>query len=127
MRKITFPMGALALLAALAGLVSSSRLRGQSADSKAVDFGGRLEAIQSVDLRPHVSGILTKVNFRAGSDIRKGDVLFEIDPRTYQAALERAEVETRLAEARKSLADANLERGRKVGVGVSQEELAQLV
>jgi RND family efflux transporter MFP subunit len=127
MRQTTSQIGALALLpGVLALLVSSPRLQGQPADSKPLVFTGRLEAVQSVDVRPRVSGILTKVNFRGGSDIKTGDVLFEIDAKPYQLALERAEADARLAEARKSLADANFERAKKLGAAISQEELAQL-
>jgi RND family efflux transporter MFP subunit len=126
MQKTTLRICALALLLAILALVSPPHLQGQAADSKPLEFVGRLEAIQSVDLRPRVSGTLTKVSFRAGSEIRQGDVLFEIDSKTHQLALERAEAEERLAEARKSLADANFERAKKLGPAISQEELAQL-
>src|SRR5262245_5592917 len=126
MRKTTLRIGAFALLAATLSLASPSRLAGQAADAKPLEFVGRLEPIDSVDVRPRVSGILTKVSFRAGSEVKKGDVLFEIDPKTYQLALMRAEAEEKLADARKSLADANFERGKKLGPAISQEELAQL-
>src|SRR5262249_15085220 len=127
MRKTTLRIGALALLLAILALqVSPPHLQGQAADSKPLEFVGHLERIQSVDLRSRVSGTLAKVGFRAGSEIRKGDVLFEIDPKTYQLALVSAEAEEKLADARKSLADANFERAKKLGAAVSQEELAQL-
>ena len=55
------------------------------------DFTGRTAAVDSVEVRARVSGYLDKVNFKEGALVKKGDVLFEIDPRTYQAELEQAE------------------------------------
>ena len=55
------------------------------------DFTARTAAVDSVELRARVSGYLDKVNFKEGALVKKGDVLFEIDPRTYQAVLEQAE------------------------------------
>nr|WP_297456639.1 efflux RND transporter periplasmic adaptor subunit [uncultured Halomonas sp.] len=67
------------------------------------EFTGRLEAPQSVEIRPRVSGFIDTVNFDAGSLVHKGDVLFEIDPRPF-------EVEVRRLEAELEQAQANLER-----------------
>jgi RND family efflux transporter MFP subunit len=55
------------------------------------DFTARMAAVDSVEVRARVWGYLEKVNFKEGSLVNKGDVLFEIDPRTYQAALEHAQ------------------------------------
>ena len=55
------------------------------------DFTGRTAAVDSVEVRARVWGYLDKVNFSEGALVKKGDVLFEIDPRTYQAALNQAE------------------------------------
>ena len=52
------------------------------------DFTGRTAAVDSVEVRARVWGYLDKVNFKEGALVKKGDVLFEIDPRPYQAALE---------------------------------------
>jgi multidrug efflux system membrane fusion protein len=52
---------------------------------------GTMEASESVTVRTQISGELTRVAFREGQDIQKGDVLFELDPRTYQAAIRKAE------------------------------------
>jgi RND family efflux transporter MFP subunit len=54
------------------------------------DYVGRFEAINSVDLRPRVSGYLESIGFRDGQIVHKGQVLFVIDPRPYQAALDQA-------------------------------------
>ncbi|MGE5688203.1 MAG: efflux RND transporter periplasmic adaptor subunit [Gemmatimonadota bacterium] len=61
-------------------------------------FTGRLEAVDQVEIRPRVTGYIERVAFAEGKEVRKGDVLFEIDPRPYQAELARAEAQ--LAEAR---------------------------
>src|SRR6476659_2303858 len=54
-------------------------------------FTGWTAAVDSVELRARVWGYLDKVNFQEGALVKKGDVLFEIEPDTYQAALEQAE------------------------------------
>jgi RND family efflux transporter MFP subunit len=55
------------------------------------DFPGRLDAVNSIDLRARVSGYLEKINFKEGADIKKGDILFEIDARSYETDLHKAE------------------------------------
>lgn len=55
------------------------------------DFPGRLEAVNSVEIRARVSGYLAKMAFREGAVLKKDDLLFEIDARPYQAELARAE------------------------------------
>ena len=52
------------------------------------DFPGHLEAVNAIDIRARVTGFLTKFNFKEGSIVQKGDVLFEIDARPYKAELE---------------------------------------
>ena len=54
------------------------------------DFTARTAAVDSVELRARVSGYLNKVNFKEGAQVKKGDILFEIDPRTYQAEVKAA-------------------------------------
>lgn len=54
------------------------------------DYDGQFIAVDSVDIRPRVSGYLLRVGFKDGDMVRKGQVLFVIDPRPYQAALEQA-------------------------------------
>ena len=56
------------------------------------EFSGRLEAIERVEIRSRVSGFITAVNFKPGSEVKKGDVLFVIDPRPYQAEADRKSV-----------------------------------
>jgi RND family efflux transporter MFP subunit len=55
------------------------------------DFPGRVEAISAVEVRARVTGYLEKAHFREGEEVKKGDLLFEIDSRPYDAALARAE------------------------------------
>jgi multidrug efflux system membrane fusion protein len=55
------------------------------------DFTGRTDAMFSIETRARVSGYLDKVSFKDGDEVKEGDLLFEIDPRPYQAELERTE------------------------------------
>src|SRR5436309_10707967 len=55
------------------------------------DFTGRTAAVDSVEVRSHVWGYLDKVNFKEGALVKEGDVLFEIEPSTYLAAVAQAE------------------------------------
>src|SRR6266496_2315315 len=53
------------------------------------DFTGRTMAIKTVDIRARVTGYLDKIHFTEGAEVKQGDLLFEIDPRTYQAEVNR--------------------------------------
>ena len=55
------------------------------------DFTARTAAVDSVEVRARVWGYLDRVNFKEGERVKQGDVLFEIDPRTYRAAAAQAE------------------------------------
>jgi len=79
-----------------------------------VDFTGRVAAVDSVELRARVWGYLDKVNFKEGAIVKTGDVLFEIDPRIYQAALAQAEGNLASMEARLKRLDADLARAQKL-------------
>ncbi len=78
------------------------------------DFTARTAAVDSVELRARVSGYLDKVNFKEGALVQKGDVLFEIDPRTYQAVLNNAEGNLAAAEARTQRLNADLARAERM-------------
>lgn len=78
------------------------------------DFNGRLEAVETVALRPRVSGHIEKVNYREGQTVTRGDVLFEIDARSYRAALTRAEAELASALASASLARSQATRAQRL-------------
>src|SRR5207244_7935976 len=74
------------------------------------DFIGRLEPAATVEIRPRVTGFLTKVTFRPGTTVHKGDVLFEIDERIYVAELDVAKAVLTLQEAKLELAKLNNQR-----------------
>ena len=78
------------------------------------EFTGRLEAVDAVDIRPRVSGYIKAVVFAEGKEVRKGDVLFEIDPRPYQAETERAEAELEQARTTAALATRDVERAQRL-------------
>jgi RND family efflux transporter MFP subunit len=63
------------------------------------DFTARTAAVDSVEVRAHVWGYLDKVNFKEGALVKKGDVLFELDPRPYQAVLNQAKAKVAQDEA----------------------------
>ena len=71
------------------------------------DFVGHFEAVDSVDLRPRVSGYLQQIDFHDGDIVHEGQLLFEVDPRPYQATLDSARGQ--LAHAQAALADAKVE------------------
>jgi multidrug efflux system membrane fusion protein len=89
------------------------------------EFIGRVEAVESVEIRPRVSGYIERVAFIAGSQVRKGDLLFQIDPRPYQAEVARAEAELAQARSAAAFADRNLERSKQLAAGdaISREDL----
>jgi RND family efflux transporter MFP subunit len=64
-----------------------------------VDYTGRTAAVDSVEVRAHVWGYLKKVNFKEGELVKKGDVLFELDPRPYEALLNQAKAKVALDKA----------------------------
>lgn len=73
-------------------------------------FTARIAAVDSVEVRARVWGYLQKVNFKEGDLVTKGDVLFEIDPRTYQAALDEAKAKVQQDQAQLAFHDADLRR-----------------
>jgi multidrug efflux system membrane fusion protein len=76
------------------------------------EFTGRMQAVETVEIRPRVSGYIEKVAFAEGKEIHKGDVLFVIDPRPYRAELARTSANVEAARTRAELADRDLERAR---------------
>lgn len=76
------------------------------------DFSARLRAVDQVELRPQVSGRIVEVRFSDGETVEHGQVLFVIDPRPYQASVDRAEAELAAARDRRTLAKKELERAR---------------
>jgi multidrug efflux system membrane fusion protein len=76
------------------------------------EFTGRLEPVESVEIRPRVSGYITEIHFDAGAIIKKGDLLYVIDPRPYQADLDRAEAEFERMQAQLKLSQIELDRAK---------------
>lgn len=70
-----------------------------------VDFTGRTEAVQSINVVPRVTGYLVRSLFQDGALVKKGDLLFEIDSRPYQAQTEEAMSKMKLNEAQLELAE----------------------
>ena len=63
------------------------------------EFTGRLEAPETVEVRPRVSGQIDLVGFTEGAQVKKGDLLFQIDPRPFQAEVRRLEAQLQQAKA----------------------------
>ena len=88
-------------------------------------FTGRTAAVESVKVRAHVWGYLHKINFEEGAQVQKNDVLFEIDPTTYQTTVDQAKARLALAEAQRKQYETEAVRNtslRERG-GLSQEDL----
>lgn len=91
-------------------------------------YTGQFEAVDAVDVRARVSGYLQEVHFEDGEEVEKGELLFSIDPRPFEASL--AAADGALTQARSTLTQSRKERARaeeliEIG-GVSQEELDAL-
>src|SRR5438309_3913098 len=78
------------------------------------EFTGRLEAVESVEIRPRVSGYITEIRFQAGAIIKKDDLLYVIDPRPYQADFDRAAAEVERMQAQEKLAQIELDRAKEL-------------
>jgi RND family efflux transporter MFP subunit len=88
------------------------------------NYNGWLEAAENVDVRSRVRGHIAKVAFTDGQIIKKGDLLFQLDPRPFEAEVGRTRDELRVVEAQKVAADRDYERMKQlVGEGaVSKSE-----
>lgn len=91
------------------------------------EFSGRLEAIDRVDIRARVGGFITSVNFKPGTVVKKGEVLFVIDTRPFQAEAKRTEAEALSIRARADLARVELARAERLIAerAIAQRELDQ--
>lgn len=74
------------------------------------EYEGRIAAAESVEVRARVRGHLTDVAFKAGQIVKKGDLLYEIDPRPYQASLDAAKAQEKAAQAAFQLAKSEYDR-----------------
>lgn len=88
------------------------------------EYVGRIEATDSVEIRARVDGYLESIHFEEGQNVDKGQLLFVIDPRPFEAAVKSARSELELAKAKLKLAESNLARAKKLfnANAVSQEE-----
>jgi multidrug efflux system membrane fusion protein len=88
------------------------------------EFTGRLQAVDSVEVRPRVSGLISAVRFEEGAIVRRGDLLFQIDPRPFQAEVDRLRAELARARATGQRADSELQRAERLRTenAISREE-----
>jgi RND family efflux transporter MFP subunit len=92
--------------------------------TESVEFTARTAAVDSVEVKAHVWGYLQKVNFKEGDLVKEGDVLFEIDPRPYEALLNQAKAKVRQDEAQLAFDEAEYRRQRTAydqGVGAKSD------
>lgn len=92
------------------------------------DFTGRLEAVESAAVQPRVSGFIDSVHFAEGGRVAKGDLLFRIDARPFQADVDRLAAEHARAKAQADLARSYRDRAERLLArnATSQEEFEQL-
>src|SRR5580704_4338999 len=93
------------------------------------EFSGRLQAPNTVELRPRVSGYVDRVGFEDGARVKKGQLLFQIDPRPFQAEVDRLVAERSRSLSDLELAKANRARAERLisAHAVSRESYEQLV
>lgn len=92
------------------------------------DFTGRLQAVDTVQVRPRVGGYVESVHFKEGALVKKDQLLFQIDPRPYKAEVDRLAASLAQAKAELALAEANAARGRRLldQRAISREEADRL-
>ena len=78
------------------------------------EYTGRTTAVEEVEVRARVSGYLVKVNFTEGAEVPKGELLFQIDPRPFQATLDAAKRQVALWEAKRARAEADVARNQRL-------------
>jgi RND family efflux transporter MFP subunit len=89
------------------------------------EFTGHFEAVERVEIRPRVTGYISSVNFVQGREVNKGEVLFVIDPRPYEADLKHAQAQLEQARSQLTLATSEQDRANKLlaAHAISREEL----
>lgn len=90
--------------------------------SDSAEFTGRLQAVDTVQVQPRVDGFVESVHFREGALVHKGDVLFQLDPRPYQAEVDRLRAKQAQAKAGLNLAETNQHRAAML---LAQHAIAQ--
>src|SRR6266581_3391224 len=91
-----------------------------------VDFTGRTDAVEAVNVVPRVTGYLVKIAFKEGSEVKTNDLLFEIDSRPYKAQLDQAEGQVKLYQAQLQLAKTTLARDQEIAKTPGAVSLQQL-
>ena len=88
------------------------------------EYTGRFQAMESVDIRARVAGYLQEISFKDGSKVKKGDLLFVVDPRPYMAQLQQSKAELDRAKSRLELAQNDVERAKRLlkEQAISEEE-----
>ena len=88
------------------------------------DFTGRLEPVERVEIRPRVGGYVETVAFTEGSEVKQGQLLFQIDPRPFKAAVDRLRADRERAAAELKLAHSYADRAQRLldQRAISQEE-----
>jgi multidrug efflux system membrane fusion protein len=87
------------------------------------EYTGRIESPETVEIRARVKGYLQKIHFKEGTEVKADKLLYEIDPRTFEAEVERARAEVSRAEAQLDLARAEADRAARLrGTGAISEE-----
>jgi multidrug efflux system membrane fusion protein len=93
------------------------------------EFTGRLQAVNTVEIRPRVNGYIDRVAFEDGTPVKKGQLLFQIDPRPFQAEVDRLVAERSRSVSDFELAKANRARAERLinSHAISREEYERLV
>jgi len=92
------------------------------------EFTGRLEPVTTVQIQARVSGFIESAQFAEGAQVKKGQVLFRIDPRPYQAEVDRLAAQLKRAHSQAALAEQNHERGKQLIAKhvIAQQDFDQL-
>ncbi len=126
LKPLRYPLAALALLVMSACGRTPEAVQAPSAPTVSVakvleqpvnewdEFTGRLEAPETVEVRPRVSGQIDQVAFTEGAQVKKGDLLFQIDPRPFQAEVRRLEAQLQQARATATRSANEAERGERL-------------
>ncbi len=93
------------------------------------DYTGRVEPVETEEVRARVKGFLSKIHFQEGAEVQKGDLLYEIDPRTFQADLDKAKAQVAQAKTHQQLAIGEAERaiGLRASRAISEEQYQQII
>src|SRR5713226_555751 len=136
LRKLMVVLGSITIIGLFAGCASVAQSKPQGPVQVSVaqvacrqfgetdEFTGRLEAVNTVEVRPRVSGYLESVNFKEGTIVRQGAIVFQIDPRPFQAEVDRLKGDLAEARAALSRAQSDFERAERLhnNNGMSAEE-----